>query len=151
MSMQTDCIYGYGFAVYASDDELRRFITSHRDTVKQITDGEKVLQYLDSHEGDSFNPKEDLYDYETAATGDMGFYGVIAEIMSNETGIVFEFRNSQEDDGNDYILFPESYPWHYNERESKLTLDELKDICIKYITELNPNLVPGFQRLEYFG
>ena len=40
MSMETNCIYGYGFKVYVSDENLRLFIEKHEETIRKI----RILQ-----------------------------------------------------------------------------------------------------------
>lgn len=151
MSMQTDCIYGYGFKVYASDEQLKQFIEKHRDTIACLDLGRTLLDYMDRCEDDEFNPKEDFHDWENEATGDIGLYGMIADVMYKETGIIFEYRNSQDDEDDDVIILPQMYPWQMNDKEKILSQEALDNICNQYIKDLGNQLKPEFIRLEYFG
>lgn len=151
MSMQTDCIYGYGFKVYASDEDLRQFIIKHKDVIPFLSRGRELLDYTENCRPDEFNPKEDFFDWENEATGDEGIYGLIADVMYKETGIVFEYRIAQDDGEDDVIILPQMYPWHMNETEKSLTQEKLEEILKKYIEDLGGQLVPEYIRLEYFG
>ena len=150
MSMQTDCIYGYGFVIYASDEQLRQFILIHKDTISHIANGRELLNYVADHQDDSFNPKEDFYDWENGITGDSGIYGMIADVMYEETGVCFEYHCGQEND-DDAILLPQMYPWQMNKKEESLTEDSLREICKKYIADLGGQLTTDYIRMEYFG
>ncbi len=151
MSMQTDCVYGYGFKVYASDESLRSFCKKHRETILKLKAGKDIIDYMDQHSDESFNPKEDFFDYENEATGDTGFYGLIADVMNEETGIVFEYRIAQDPDDDEVIILPQTYPWFFNEIEKELTQEKLDDILKGYINDLGGQLKPEHIRLEYFG
>jgi len=156
MSMQTDCIYGRGFKVYVSDENLRDFINKHTTTILGLGEqGEELIDWIKVHSESSGKPldslKEEFFDWDNEATGDTGLYGMIADVMSKETGIVFEFRNPQDDDEDDVIMLPQTMPWHYNEIEKNLTEEKLDGIFKKYIDELGGQLVVEDIRLEYFG
>lgn len=45
---EKNCMYGYGFYIYASDDQLRRFIEKHRRTICELLDaeGRRLLNIL---------------------------------------------------------------------------------------------------------
>lgn len=150
MSMQTDVVYGYGFYVYVSDEELKSFVLKHKDTILKLDRGREVLEYTKRCSDDEFNPKEDFYDLSCDTNGNQGFYSIIANTMSAETGIRFDYCRAQEDD-DDAILFAEGYPWHLNKIEMTLTKEKLEEICNKYITDLGGQLKPEHIRLEYFG
>ncbi len=154
MSMQTDCIYGYGFRIYVSDDNLRRFIEKHEPVIATLRQGRELLDWVHEHVStgkplDSI--KERFFDWDNEATGDCGIYGMIADVMHKETGIVFEYRNSQDEDEDDAILLPETFPWNFNELERSLTMESLEEICKRYIDDLGGQLKPDYIRLEYFG
>ena len=151
MSMRTDCIYGYGFRVYASDEQLRSFIHKHKNVILCLSQGRELLDYEAANSGESFNPKEDFYDWQNEATGDEGFYGMVADVMYKETGIVFEYRNAQDDDEDDAIILPQTYPWHLNSKEKELTQEKLDELLKVYIDDLGGQLKPDYIRLEYFG
>lgn len=147
-------INGYGFEVCASDESLRNFILNHGDIIKELVNGTAVLDYAKNNSNDTFNPKEDFYDWENESTGDCGFYGIIADVMGRETGITFDFRTAYfvEDDceeKKDFIIFEAGYPWMLNDIEKTLTLDNLTEIFQKYIGELGGNLHVKFVELVY--
>lgn len=150
--MQIDCVYGFGFAVYASDECLRDFIDKHKETLENELgeEGRRTIQYFYDHPDDTFNPKEDLYDY-TGLYSNEGFYGMIADVMTKETGIRFEYRIPQDEDYDETIIFPETYPWLLNDTEKELTEDKLRNICQKYIDDLGGQLIADYIRMEYFG
>lgn len=150
MSMQTDCVYGYGFSVYASDEELKQFILKHKDTVATLDEGRRLLDYMDGCTDDEFNPKEDFFDWQCETSTDDGFYGIIADVMCRETGIMFEYFVAQEDE-DDAIIFRETMPWLMSQREKELTKVSMDAILRKYIDDLGGHLQIDSIRLEYFG
>ncbi len=154
MSMHTDCIYGYGFKVYVSDENLRDFIKKHESTIVSLSQGRELVDWTNEHIStgkplDSL--KEEFYDWDNLITGDSGLYGMIADVMTKETGIRFEFRNPQEDGEDDVILFPQTYPWYLNEQEKALTEETLDDIYAVYIGDLGGQLTTEYIRIEYYG
>lgn len=157
MSQRTDCVYGYGFKVYASDEALARFIKNHESSVRTLEGGSKIIDFIDDCTANN-KPldalKEDFYDYESEATGESGLYGIIADVMSEETDICFEFHSAlhiDDDEAEDTILVPMLMPWQFNSVEKELTEDRLEEICKKYMAELDERLVFEDLRLEYFG
>lgn len=150
MSMTTDCVYGYGFTVYASDEQLRSFILKHKDAVAKLYLGREILEYLDNSTPDAFNPKEEFYDYAPRYGTGCGFYGLIADVMNQETEIGWSFFEGQEDD-DDSIMLSQTNPWHYTEKEKSLTEEEAEKICKEYIEDLGGQLKPDYVKMEYFG
>ena len=156
MGMQTDCIYGFGFRVFASDKALADFIKNHEATVKSLEGGTDILDYVNdciSNNKPLDSIKEMFYDYENNFTGDSGLYGIIADVMHKETAIRFEYRRTPDVDccEDDAIILPIAMPWQFNETEQKLTEESLEKICKKYMSELDERLVFDSIRLEYFG
>ena len=155
MSMQTDCIYGYGFQVEVSDENLKDFIWNHKKTVETLNRGPEILGWIEERivKGDPFDSmKEKFFDYESHYSNEEGLYGLIADVMSEESGIRFEYHRPQdEDDIEDVILFPESYPWYLNEVEKQLTQESFDEIIKKYIDDLGGHMATDYLRLEYFG
>ena len=72
----------------------------------------------------------------------------ITNIMSREPEMRFAYLN-YEDIGSIYILFIETHPWNFNDKEKNLTEDELTNICKKYMTELGILGRPIYIGLEY--
>ena len=149
MGMNNDCLYGYGFSIYATDEELKNFILKHKETISHLTDGSRLLAYVEEC-SDEFNLKEDFYDYAPEHSSSEGIYGVIADVITRESGIQFEYHIAQEDQ-DDAILFPETYPWLLNEKEKSVTEKDLEEICYKYISDLGGELTPEYLRLEFWG
>ena len=150
MGMQTDCVYGFGWEVAVSDEKLEAFILNHRNTLKENKKGMEVLAWIDDDATFTENIKEYWFDYESEISGESGLYGIIADIMSRETGIRFDYRRPQDDDG-DVIMFQETYPWLMTDAEKNLTIETLTEICVKYMRELGDEHQPDYVRLEYFG
>ena len=121
MSMQTDCIYGFGSPIHVADENLAKFIKGHRDVLEFCGKDEKrLLAYVDEH--DCYDGiSEDLFDYQ-ADDSDSGIYGIVAKVMEQQTGIGFEYRRETDGDNpEEYILLPERLPWQYNPQERNLT------------------------------
>lgn len=137
-------ITGYGFRVYVSDEKLNEFIRNHADTVKKLESGQEILDWLDSGSTDSI--KEKFFDYTSEATNCGGIYGLIADVMSYETDVHFEyyFSNSPEDD-DDMIVFIPTYPWIMSDTEKTLTLDSLNTLIKGYLQEINSDLQIDYQ------
>ena len=116
----------YGFVISATDRQIVNFCNKHIDTVAQLVDhGSDIVEYLREHDGkdnvDDFCEK--FYDYESCISGESGAYGIIADVMWQETGIRFEYRRHAEpDDSPEYIVFSARLPWEYNEKERNLDL-----------------------------
>ena len=147
---EKNCMYGYGFYIYASDDQLRRFIEKHRRTICELLDaeGRRVIEYLDSHPGDSFNPKEDLYDYAPELSYDSGIYGLVADVMCYESGKAFWYAASENEDRDDAVFFLLN---NHKEKREIVEMYELEKICKEYIADLNDQLKTEYITAEYHG
>ena len=153
MSMQTDVIYGAGFTVFASNEQLYDFVMSHRETISHLELGRVILEYADRCQeyGDEFDPKGAYYEYVNLMNGNEGFYGLIADVMYKETGVGFTYIVDPEGDSDDVIILPKQMPWEMNDTEKSLTPEKLEEICKKYIQELNPSLTYDSDiRYEYW-
>lgn len=146
-----------GFTVNASDEQLKSFILSHKnallelDFARGITQGKELIEYCENTPENEFDPKEYWMDYESNLTGHSGVYGVVADIMTNETKIRFGYYTDTECNDEDAIMLETCMPWHLNKKEKELTDEKLQAICEKYIAELNPALSYGEIRMEFFG
>lgn len=147
MSMQTDCVYGYGFRIYAEEPRLCEFIKKHEETVRTLDMGREILDWIDNGNIDGL--KEVFFDYE-ALEGGSGIYGIIADIIQKESGIRVEYKVADENE-DDSILFPELMPWQMNEKEKSLTEESLHNLLQPYVSELNSNLEIDYIRMEFFG
>lgn len=151
MSMQTDCIYGYGFSIYATDDQLKSFIVKHSNSISFLSRGRELLEYIET--SSNIQLKETFSDWisDVSGVGNTGIYGVVADVMYRETGIPFEYFESQNELCDDAILFTPKYPWEMNNISKSLTLDKLDEIFLSYINDLDGQCKPGYIRMEYFG
>lgn len=161
MSMRAYCICGYGFVVAVSDEALKDFILNHKKTVETLDRGPEILKWIEEQlaKGKSSDGMQDEFaDYESKFTTTEGLCGLIADVMSEETGIRFRFERAQDND-EEYILLHEGLPWYYNEVERNLSETSLKQILKGYIEELNRDkesvrwqmYYPGRISLEFFG
>ncbi len=158
MDMQTGCSYGFGFKVNASDEQLKRFILAHKESLLPLNatnglenQGRDLIDYCENTPEKEFNPKEDWCDYTSGVTGHSGVYGAISDIMMAETGISFGYFEEQDSSNKGSIMLEQLMPWDFNETEKALTEESLQEICEKYIAELNPELEFESIRMEYFG
>ena len=156
MNIQTSIVYGYGFDISVSDENLKNFILNHKESLLELleenSDIEKVLKYV--RQNDVTVPLKDTFaGYCGMFSADGGIYAIIADIMYVETGIRFEYRRPQdEDDQNEAIILPETNPWYFNEAEKAIEGEEQMDeILGKYMSELGIMNKPYSIRFEYFG
>lgn len=157
MSMSTDIIYRFGFTCDLSDYKLINFLKNHKNTFCQTV--HEVELFNKTVEAKEMTPAmldcflEDLSrDYECNTNGISGKYATIANIMTRETGIRFDYcPPNGECDTPDAICFCTGYPWYYNEIEKKLTSYNLKQILKKYMEELGIDDEPDYLQLEYYG
>lgn len=152
MSMSTSIIYGYGSELKKSKN-IRAFILNHGDTIKIMSEKGNVLALSILKYFEDDNNVEQIYelfeDYESHNC-EYGLNGIIADIISEETNIRVEYRNGQ-DDGKEYIIFPETMPWWLNDIEKTLTEESLNEIFERYFKELKIPCKYGDIKLEYFG
>lgn len=163
MSYSVDHVYGYGFEISFSwhlwdSKKLFDFLKNHKDTVKELYDGESILKFIEQK-----NPDIDEFCEEFADRENCEGYGynsarnVVADIMNKETGL--RFTNQLDMDSNtEFVMLPECMPWLLNEKEKNITEQELRDICKKYMEELGfctkedfEGQLIGMQKIEYFG
>ena len=150
MSMKSSFVYGYGFKF---DCETRRFVNFLSNHKESFCVADKEKEVFSSFE--SLLEKEDFEDiqelFETYS-GRESVGPVVAFIMSQETGIRFDYCSADaECDTPEAILFAVTYPWLLNDREKLVTEEELRDICRKYMNELDITENPEFLEQEYYG
>lgn len=131
--MSVDCYYGFGFATDSIDEKkVIEFCKNHKDTLNNLD--EELVEEIEDNDDFSF------YDYEVDADNgysDNSAANIVANIMSNETGI--DFSVEEDTDCIAYILFEAKEPWAYNEKEKALTSQKLLEIYQKYAEELGFN------------
>ncbi len=123
-------------SICASDEELKHFILNHKSTVSKFYEGSKLLQYIEDCSDDEFNPKEDFFDWNENPCNDWGLYGIIADIISEETGIkvIYEVREDSEGEFQDMLSFPNIIP-------NTIQGIKILNIIKEYIKEVNPALI----------
>lgn len=149
MSTEINIVYGFGFPINELKPEnFINFIEKRKENFMKAIDDEEIVD-------DFFHTKEDFktlneldsffyeYDYACDISNERGVGAVISNIMQMETGIGFRYENETIYKNNKFILFPEMMPWQFNEVESKLSLQNLEDICKQYMDEL------GFRKSDY--
>ena len=98
----------FEISICASDETLKHFILKHKSTVNKFQRGPKLLQYIEGCSDDEFNPKEDFYYWDENPCNDWGLYGIIADIISEETGtkVIYKVYEDSEGEFQDILLFP---------------------------------------------
>lgn len=154
MNMKTDIVYGYGFMVdEIPDDVIIDFIKNHKETFcKSDTENELYEEMLE-YTKEAYDLENFFEMYSCDHTGMEGNGAVISNIISRETGIRFEYQCGDAD-CNSYpsVLFVETYPWNYNEKEKNLTVESLNEILLPYVIELglNRSNIDALE-IEYYG
>ena len=151
MSMHETQIYGYGFPCLFSDDAFYDFVKNHKDTFCH-SDVENQLFNDIMKQTDDYDVL--CENYASHVSDECGVGSVIANIMERETGILFEYRpNNSDCDTDASILLAEGMPYQFNDTEKALTKDKLKEVIVKYMTELKMDITtyPSELCLSYFG
>ena len=170
MSMSTSMSYGYGFELTNMTKELFiKFIDNHASTIlrlmtepknteqskfmKELLDccrniinetDKNNLKILDQRFHEIINP----YEYTNEE------YAIIANIMSQETQIEFNYEPGQEScDSPKAIMLGETLPWNYNVAELNLkSADALKDIMKPFAKELGiAEKDIDYLAIDYYG
>ncbi len=157
MSMRTSFAYGYGFYCDCSEEKLIDFIKKHKETFCKSDAEKELFEGMFDCTKNKYN-LEDLEDffegYECESTGVCGIGAAIANIMSRETGVRFDYCASDDVcDTRASVMFGSGYPWQLTEVEKSLTEEKLDDICEKYASELGIDTSEnvGYLALEYCG
>lgn len=151
MSMHTDIVYGYGFCVYAADEQLAAFIKNHAQAVRECCDyGSDIVRLVET-DVENIKEAELLLSLKCNLSGSCGPYAVVANVISHETGLGIQFEPGGEDD--DYtIMLAFCAPWNYNGKEKELTSEKLRDILTPYMRELGmKSSEPDYVQVEYYG
>ena len=150
MAMRSSFVYGYGFEFDCDIRKFADFLSTHKEDFC-VADKEKEVfsSFENLLKKEDFESIQELFDTysERESVGP-----VVAFIMSQETGISFDYCSVDADcDTPEAILFAETYPWLLNDREKLVTEEELCGICRKYMNELDIAEKPGFLEQEYYG
>lgn len=143
MSMKIECVRGFGFPIGADDAALARFAVAHAAAVE--ASGPRGGEIVEAarravRDGGDTTFEDGLAEreiwIESRESGREGKYALVANVMGEETGIGFDYAPPDED-GKEYILFPEGYPWDRGKKNLGLTLCGLTEIMKLYADELD--------------
>lgn len=152
MSMRSSFIYGYGFNCDCDDGALVDFIKEHKNTFIKSDEERKLYKKILNYTENEYDLEDFFENYECDSNGLEGIGAVIANIMSRETGIRFEYCMPDDNCGTlASIVFEPGYPWQFNKVEKDLSEEKLKEICKKYMDELGIVDNPDYLDLEYYG
>lgn len=153
MSMRSSHVYGYGFHCDCEDQKIIEFIKSHKKTFCKSEMETDLYNEMLEYTAGEYDLEDFFMDYSCTSCGAAGIGAVISNIMTRETGVRFEFHNSQEEcDTKASVLYGIGYPWQLNETEKELTEEKLENICSIYMQELGiPSSEMGYLELEYYG
>ena len=155
MSMRTDIVYGYGFTSVdeIEDNKLIEFIKNHKDAFCKSEEELALFEDMLEFTKDEYDLEDFFELYGCDMTGLEGNGAVISNIISRETGIRFEYQCGDADCCSyPSILFSETYPWNFNEKEKNLTVESLTEILLPYVEELGlgKNSIDALE-IEYYG
>ena len=116
------------------------FLKNHKNVFGQSEIEKEILKNLEFAEetNDAFVGKK--YELEGNGAGTEHWSVAVANVMIRETGINFDIYIADNDDkfeNRSFILFQESLPWFYNEKEKKLSRNMLFQILDRYALELH--------------
>lgn len=153
MSASTGIVYGFGFNITCDDELLINFIINHKETFCKSEEEICLFNNMLEYTSKQYDLEDFFEQYACNSSGMEGNGAVISNIMSRETGIRFEYQSGDSGcDSYPTILFSESMPWHYNDKEKKLTEESLKEICEQYAIELGIDIDDiNMCKIEYYG
>lgn len=154
MSMRSSFVYGYGFIVdEITDEKLIDFIKNHKDTFCKADYEKELFEEMLEYTEEEYYLENFFDDYYCDCSGQGGRGAVVSNIISRETGIRIEYQMGQSDcDSYPSILFTETYPWNYNEKERNLTVESLTEILLPYAEELGLSKKDiDVLEIEYYG
>lgn len=152
--MKTSVAYGYGFYCDCSEEKLIDFIKNHKETFCKSNAEEELFKEMFDRTKNEYDLEYLFKDYGCKSTGVCGIGAVIANIMSRETGIRFDYCEPDEACGTPAsVMFGSGYPWQLTEAEKNLTEEKLESMCRKYAEELGIDVTEniGYLALEYCG
>ena len=135
MSWECWNVNGYGIDETPIDkvsmEKLFEFVKNHRKCAEIQRYFQEEID-IGSIDLDDF--EEAIDDYETEE-GHIGFGGIIAEVMSEETGVPLSYLRDENDHYG--IVFFAQYPWNYNyDFLRNLTKEKLFKSFKEYFAEL---------------
>ena len=150
MSVEVTQMRGYGMDAFkATDEELIAFFKDHEAAVRKA-EAEEVLDYIASGETDL---QAEFFDYENEDGNAVGLNALVAQVITIETGLWFDFFIGDIDDNNNAIMFPECFPWCYSRRDMTTSVEELDEIINRYMNcfESVKDREPGVCVIQWIG
>lgn len=140
MSMTESIVYGYGFPVGNIEEKtIIDFAKKHIETIRKIEEYEASFEglaaLLEQEAVDEDTIEEFCEELQCIVTGHEGLATIISNVISEETGVYFEYYGDGEY-AKASVLLSQRFPWDLNEREKTLTKDEADAIIEKYMAEL---------------
>lgn len=147
--MMNICGYGFEFDAVALQRKIEDFIGTHKKFFEEsgVEWKMKMFNQCTLREYTPLNLLNIFKDYIDERSNYTSVAGVIADIMTSETGINFYAVHISDD--HCAILLPENVPWYYNEVEKQLTEEKLNEIFKKYFAELD--FPHGISDLRYLS
>ena len=144
MSMKTDIYYGYG-------------IITSKIKIKDVERLKELIHRLPCYEEDveAYFKAENIQeptieDYLSYLEDDNGVAGMLETLVYKEEGI--SLCVCSDDNGDYYLLYPETYPWHLVALDLSLNEEKLKAIFQKYVALLTDEPIEiDYQRCECYG
>jgi len=131
-------ISGPGFDVQdARPEKYRKFILKHAASLRAACKTEMDDYFELFREGCIRNGRAEAPSIDEAreAWNSISASEPVSLIMSYETGIGFDYA-PQTDFCEDCVIFRESFPWRYNDKEKSMTFEDLRAIMEQYADEL---------------
>lgn len=122
MSMRSSFVYGFGFNCDCDEGKLIDFIKNHKETFTKSEGEKKLYDELLDYTENEYDLEDFFKDYECENNGSYGLGAIIANIMSRETGIRFDY--CMPDDSCDTlasVVFGSGYPWQLNDIERNIS------------------------------
>lgn len=152
MSMRSSFVYGFGFNCDCDEGKLIDFIKNHKKAFCQTEKEKELYKEILNYTENEYDLEDFFEDYECDSNGLEGIGAVIANIMSRETGIRFEYCMPDGDCNTlASIVFEPNYPWQLNDIERNISEKALENTCKKYMDEIGLIDEPDYLELEYFG
>jgi len=127
MSFHTWSYTGIGFDVAeANNDAIFNFLKNHEQSIAEYL-RDDIMAVVNDEEPD-FGELLEVNDTCTISS-------IIADIMSAETGIGFDYIGIGDDD-EDAVMFLPCFPWEYSDKERALTREEIVKTMTSYAQEL---------------
>lgn len=149
MSADTSIIYGFGFNVNGNDPNMSSILVFLRHHSESLA----TMYNIDIDTLSENDIGRIFSNIQCRITGHESVYSLVANIMSEETHINFQYEFGDSDTGSEpAILFAEGMPWVYNDTESALTKESLSEIIIPYMRHLGMiDEYPRELKIEYYG